>query len=87
MLKKELEIELEKARKIMVDLIEIADIYSPLSECISEAKQFVMGSEKAYKDAVSNMYNWQKRWKFLKMLKDKTITKEELRKLPYEEEE
>ena len=87
MLKKELEAELEKARKIMVDLIEIADIYSPRSECISEAKQFVMGSEKAYKDAVSNMYNWQKRWKFLKMLKDKTITKEELRKLPYEEEE
>lgn len=86
MLKKELEAELEKARKIMVDLIEIADIYSPLSECIPEAKQLVMGSEKAYKDAVSNMYNWQKRWKFLKMLKDKTITKEELRKIPYEED-
>lgn len=84
MLKKELEAELEKARTIMVDLIEIADIYSPLSECIPEAKQFVMGSEKAYKDAVSNLYNWQKQWKFLKMLKNKIIAKEDLKK--YHEE-
>lgn len=85
MTRNELKTKLEKARTIMVDLIEIADIYSPLSECIPKAKQFVMGSEKAYEDVASYIYNWQKQWKFLKMIKNKIITKEELKKIPYEE--